>query len=142
MAYARTRRIGEEIKKIIGKMLFEGQIKDTKVLNSRSLISVTSVDVVKDLRYAYVYISVLGNDRGSVMQGLTRSAGFVRREVGKNIGVRYIPEIVFRIDDSIQRGADMSKLINDLNIKHDKVEDEAEFDEEIDNDIDNDTIKD
>lgn len=126
MAYARTRRIGEEIKKIIGKLLFEGQIKDTKVLNSRSLISVTSVDVVKDLRYAYVYISVLGNDRGSVMQGLTRSAGFVRREVGKNIGVRYIPEIVFRIDDSIQRGADMSKLINDLHINYDEVNEEAE----------------
>lgn len=133
MAYARTRRIGEEIKKIIGKMLFEGQIKDTKIVNSRSLISVTSVDVVKDLRYAYVYISVLGNDRGSVMQGLTRSAGFVRREVGKNIGVRYIPEIVFRIDDSIQRGADMSKLINDLHINYDEVKEdvEEEFESEI-----------
>jgi len=138
MAYARTRRIGEEIKKIIGKLLFEGQIKDTKVVNSRSLISVTSVDVVKDLRYAYVYISVLGNDRGSVMQGLTRSAGFVRREVGKNIGVRYIPEIVFRIDDSIQRGADMSKLINDLHINYDEVKEEV--DEEIDDNFKDDDI--
>lgn len=138
MAYARTRRIGEEIKKIIGKLLFEGQIKDTKIANSRSLISVTSVDVVKDLRYAYVYISVLGNDRGSVMQGLTRSAGFVRREVGKNIGVRYIPEIVFRIDDSIQRGADMSKLINDLHINYDEVKEEV--DEEIDDNFKDDDI--
>ncbi|WP_028829906.1 30S ribosome-binding factor RbfA [Proteocatella sphenisci] len=119
MSYARTSRISEEIKKIIGKMLFEGQIKDVKVSGSRSLISVTGVEVVRDLRYAYVYISVLGKDQGSVMQGLKRSAGFVRREVGKQIDIRYIPEIIFKVDDSIERGAHMSKIINDLNKESD-----------------------
>lgn len=135
MSYARTRRIGEEIKKIIGKMLFEGQIKDTKISQSRSLISVTGVEVVRDLRYAYVYISVLGNDKDKVMEGLKRSAGFVRREVGKQVDIRYIPEIVFKVDDSIERGAYMNKLINDLSPRKEEKEIDDEIDEEeiIDN---------
>jgi len=134
MSYARTSRISEEIKKIIGKMLFEGQIKDVKVSGSRSLISVTGVEVVRDLRYAYVYISVLGNDQGSVMQGLKRSAGFVRREVGKQIDIRYIPEIIFKVDDSIERGAHMSKIINDLNKESEEIKKNREKNLEIDND--------
>ncbi len=133
MSYARTRRIGEEIKKIIGKMLFEGQIKDTKVSQSRSLISVTGVEVVRDLRYAYVYISVLGNDKDSVMEGLKRSAGFVRREVGKQVDIRYIPEIVFKVDDSIERGAYMSKLINELSPHVENEEEDIEEDNNEDN---------
>lgn len=134
MSYARTRRISEEIKKIIGKMLFEGHIKDTKVSQSRSLISVTGVEVVRDLRYAYVYISVLGNDRDKVMEGLKRSAGFVRREVGKQVDIRYIPEIVFKVDDSIERGAYMNKLINDLAPRKEEAEIDDEFEDEIDED--------
>lgn len=132
MSYARTRRISEEIKKIIGKMLFEGNIKDPKVSGSRSLISVTGVEVVRDLRYAYVYISVLGNDKDSVMDGLKHSAGFVRREVGKQIDIRYTPEIIFKVDDSIERGAYMSKLINELSPSKNEVasEDDSQDDQE------------
>lgn len=115
MAYARIRRVSEEVRKIISKMLYEGQIKDTKVKNSKSLISVTSVDVVRDLRYAYVYISILGNDAQSVMEGLTNAAGFVRKEVGRELNIRYTPEIIFRLDDSIEKGAYMSKLLSDVN---------------------------
>ena len=119
MAYPRTKRIGEEIRKIIGQMLYEGKIKDRNVLGSQSLISVTSVEVVRDLRYAYVYISVLGKDAETVMGGLTSAAGFVRREVGKELKLRYTPEIVFRLDDSIEKGAYLSKLISEVN-KHDE----------------------
>ena len=130
MAYPRTKRIGEEIRKIIGQMLYEGQIKDRNVLGSPSLISVTSVDVVRDLRYAYVYISVLGKDAEAVMAGLTSASGFVRREVGKELKLRYTPQIVFRIDDSIEKGAYLSKLINEVN-KHDDAKDSTEeFDED------------
>lgn len=115
MAYARTKRVGEEVRKIISRMLYEGQIKDTKVKSSKSLISITSVDVVRDLRYAYVYISVLGNDAQSVMEGLSNAAGYVRKEVGRELNIRYTPEIIFRLDDSIEKGAYMSKLLSDVN---------------------------
>lgn len=129
MAYARTRRVGEEIRKIISKMLYEGQIKDTKIKNSKSLISVTDVDVVRDLRYAYVYISVLGNDTESVMEGLKNAAGYVRKEVGRELNIRYTPEIVFRLDDSIEKGAYMTKLLKELNPSSDepKADDEEEM---------------
>lgn len=116
MAYARTRRVGEEIRKIISKMLYEGQIKDTKVKSSKSLISVTAVDVVRDLRYAYVYISVLGKDAQTVMEGLTNAAGYVRKEVGRELNIRYTPEIIFRLDDSIEKGAYMSQLLREMNL--------------------------
>lgn len=115
MAYARTRRVGEEIRKIISKMLYEGQIKDTKVESSKSLISVTGVDVVRDLRYAYVYISVLGKDADTVIEGLKNAAGYVRKEVGRELNIRYTPEIIFRLDDSIEKGAYMTELIRKFN---------------------------
>ena len=115
MAYARTRRVGEEIRKIISKMLYEGQIKDTKVKSSKSLISVTGVDVVRDLRYAYVYISVLGKDADTVIEGLKNAAGYVRKEVGRELNIRYTPEIIFRLDDSIEKGAYMTELIRKVN---------------------------
>lgn len=114
MAYERTRRISEEIKKVIGGMLLEGEIKDTKVRETRGLISVTNVDVVRDLKYAYVYISVLGDDPEVILEGLKRASGYVRNRVGKAVDLRYTPEIVFRLDDSIEKGVEMSKLINEL----------------------------
>lgn len=146
MAYPRTRRIGEEIRKIISKMLYEGQIKDTKITKSKSLISVTSVEVVRDLRYAYVYISVLGKDADSVLEGLKHAAGFVRKEVGRELNIRYTPEIVFRLDDSMEKGAYMSKLINDVNrtmadaeeSEADEFDDEELEDEELDQESEDD----
>lgn len=132
MAYERTKRIAEEVKKVISQMLYEGQIKDINVIGSRSLISVTSVEVVKDLRYAYVYISVLGDDTKEIMEGLHSAAGYVRREVGKAVKLRYTPEVIFRLDDSIEKGAYLSKLITDVNKPtHDKEEKDKEEEEEF-----------
>ena len=132
MAYERTKRIAEEVKKVISQMLYEGQIKDINVIGSRSLISVTSVEVVKDLRYAYVYISVLGDDAKEIMERLHNAAGYVRREVGKAVKLRYTPEVIFRLDDSIGKGAYLSKLITDVNKPtHDKEEKDKEEEEEF-----------
>lgn len=118
MSYARTRRIGEEIKKVITELIAEQKIKDSRVTNTHSLVSVTTVDVVRDLKYAYVYISVLGKeeDKEKVLEGLKSASGFIRKEVGRTINLRYTPEIIFRGDDSIERGVNMSKLINDLKV--------------------------
>ena len=114
MSFERTSRIGEEIKKTITELLVNQKIKDTRITDSRSLISVTAVEVVRDLKYAYVYISVLGNDSEKVLEGFKSAAGYIRKEIGRDINLRYTPEIVFRPDDSIERGVNMSKLINDL----------------------------
>ncbi|MDO4794090.1 MAG: 30S ribosome-binding factor RbfA [Filifactor alocis] len=126
MAYDRTRRISEEIKKVVSSMLLEGEIKDTKIRQSKGLISVTNVDVVRDLKYAYIYISVLGDDPVEIIEGLKRASGYVRNRVGRVVDLRYTPEIIFRPDDSIQKGVEMSKLISELGIDHSEDEKEEE----------------
>lgn len=124
MGFERTGRIAEEIKKVITDLLIERKIKDVRVTDTMSLVSVTSVEVVRDLKYAYVYISVLGNDTDKVMEGFQSAAGYIRKEVGKKVNLRYTPEMVFRVDDSIERGIHMSRLIDDLKIPTEEAEDE------------------
>ncbi|MDR0879319.1 MAG: 30S ribosome-binding factor RbfA [Clostridioides sp.] len=106
----RTARIAEEIKKVVSTM-FIGGIKDPRI---NSMVSVTDVEVTNDLRYAYVYVSILGGDFDSTMEGLKSASGFVRREVGKNIKLRYIPEVIFRVDDSLEKGMYMEELIRSV----------------------------
>ena len=119
MKFERTQRISEEIKKSITKMLIEGHIKNSVILNTHSLISVVAVEVVRDLKYAYIYISVLGSGKEEIIESFKKSAGFIRREVGKQIKLRYTPELIFLSDDSIKNGVDMNNKINEV-AKHDE----------------------
>ena len=123
----RTRRIAEEIRKIVSTMLING-IKDPRI---NSLVSVTDVEVTSDLSYAYVYISILGGDEESTLEGLKSACGYIRREVGKNIKIRHIPEIIFKIDDSLLKGMYMDELIKKDNngYKNSSEEDEKDGEE-------------
>ena len=107
----RTRRIAEEIRKIVSTMLING-IKDPRI---NSLVSVTDVEVTSDLSYAYIYVSILGGDEESTLDGLKSACGDIRREVGKNIKIRHTPEIIFKIDDSLLKGMYMDELIKKVN---------------------------
>lgn len=107
----RTRRIAEEIRKIVSTMLING-IKDPRI---NSLVSVTDVEVTSDLSYAYIYVSILGGDEESTLDGLKSACGHIRREVGKNIKIRHTPEIIFKIDDSLLKGMYMDELIKKVN---------------------------
>ena len=107
----RTRRIAEEIRKIVSTMLING-IKDPRI---NSLVSVTDVEVTSDLSYAYVYVSILGGDEESTLDGLKSACGYIRREVGKSIKIRHTPEIIFKIDDSLLKGMYMDELIKKVN---------------------------
>lgn len=110
-SYNRTQRIGEEIRKVVSTMLISG-IKDYRI---NSLISVTDVEVTSDLSYAYVYVSILGGNKESSMAGLKSACGYIRKEVGKNVKLRHTPEIIFKIDDSIEKGMYMESLIKKVN---------------------------
>ncbi|WP_278682520.1 30S ribosome-binding factor RbfA [Paraclostridium bifermentans] len=110
-SYSRTQRIGEEIRKVVSTMLISG-IKDYRI---NSLISVTDVEVTSDLSYAYVYVSILGGNKESSMAGLKSACGYIRKEVGKNVRLRHTPEIIFKIDDSIEKGMYMESLIKKVN---------------------------
>jgi ribosome-binding factor A len=107
----RTNRISEEMKKEISAII-QGELKDPRL---PKMISVTSAEVTRDLRYAKVFISVFGNeaDKKNAIEGLKSAAGFIRREVGHRLQLRYSPELLFELDDSIERGVYITKLIND-----------------------------
>jgi len=107
----RTGRISEEMKKEVSAMIQNG-LKDPRL---SKMISVTSAEVTRDLRYAKIYISVLGteDDKKSALAGLKSAAGFIRREVGHKLQLRYAPELLFELDNSIERGVYITKLIND-----------------------------
>ncbi len=109
--YSRTKRIAEEIRKVIGSMLISG-IKDPRIT---SLISVTDVEVTSDLSYANVYVSILGGNESESLQGLRNASGFIRREVSKEVKLRHTPQIIFKVDDSIQKGMYMEGLIKKVN---------------------------
>jgi len=111
MASNRIKRISEEVKKAISVMLING-IKDPRI---SSMISVTDVEVTNDLRYAFVYISILGGNKEESLECLNSARGYIRREVGRQVKLRYAPEIIFKIDDSIERGMYMDELIKSVN---------------------------
>ena len=107
----RTIRISEEMKKEISSII-RTELKDPRL---PQMISVVSADVTKDLRYAKVYISILGSveDKKNALHGLKSAAGFIRREVGHRMQLRYTPELIFELDESMEHGAYISKLITD-----------------------------
>ena len=114
MASNRINRINEEIQKELSNLL--RSVKDPRI--SDHMISIIRCEVTNDLRWCKVYLSILGDyDAKEVKQGLKSCSGWLRRELAHALRLRYTPELVFVLDDSIAEGLRMSKLISDLNIK-------------------------
>lgn len=107
----RTDRISEEIKKELSDLM-RHHIKDPRL---PEFVSITAVRVTKDLRYAKVYVSVLGDEekKKGAISALSHAAGFIRHEIGQRINLRYTPEFTFKLDDSIEQGMYLSKLIEE-----------------------------
>ena len=117
MASNRINRINEEIMKELSSLL--RTVKDPRVQDT--MISVTRVETTPDLRYTKVYVSFLQEDRAKdAMAGLKSAGGYLRRELGHNLQLRYAPEIVWSLDDSITYVAKMLKLINSLETGHEE----------------------
>ena len=116
MASNRIGRINEEIQKELANLL--RTVKDPRVQDT--MISITHVETTPDLRYAKVYVSFLQENRAEgAMKGLKSAGGYLRRELGRALQLRYTPELVWALDDSITYGAKMLKLINSLEVKKD-----------------------
>ena len=119
MSSNRIGRINEEIQKELASLL--RNVKDPRVQDT--MISITHVETTPDLRYAKVYVSFLQEDRAKeAMKGLNSAGGYLRRELGRTLNLRYTPELVWALDDSITYGAKMLKLINSLEVKNDDEE--------------------
>lgn len=116
MASNRIGRINEEIQKELASLI--RNLKDPRVQDT--MISITHVETTPDLRYAKVYVSFLQEDRAEgALKGLKSAGGYLRRELGHALQLRYTPELVWALDDSITYGAKMLKLINSLEVDKD-----------------------
>lgn len=116
MANHHIDRINDDIRRVLAEKLRE--VKDPRVQQG-SMITVTHTDTTNDLRYCKVFVSVLGEyDEKELRRGLKSVSGWLRRELGNSLDLRYTPELTFELDDSIAHGAYINKLIHDLDIKH------------------------
>ena len=116
MASNRIGRINEEIQRELAQQL--RLLKDPRV--QKTMVYITHVETTPDLRYAKVYISVLDEARSKdAMRGLRSASGWLRRELGARLQLRYTPELVLEEDDSLKYGAHMYDLLSKLNISKD-----------------------
>ena len=112
MASNRIARINEEIQRQLSADI--RRLKDPRVSGS-GMVSVTRVDTTGDLRYAKIYVSVLDKSQEKdVLKGLKSAGGFLRRELGSALGLRYTPELIFEADDSIAYGAHILEVMHDV----------------------------
>ncbi len=128
MSYARTKRLAEEIKKVVSSLI-RNDLKDPRISH---MTSITEVDVTRDLSYVTIYVSILGNDKEKedTMEGLTRASGFIRREIGREIKARHTPEVIFKLDESIERGIYMYNVITKVNKQDSSVHEPDEDNED------------
>ena len=121
MAGNRIAGINQAIQKELSALL--RNVKDPRVQNT--MISITRVETTPDLRWAKVCVSFLEEGRAQeAMKGLKSASGYLRRELGRTLQLRYTPELQWELDDSITYGARMLELINSLGVKHDEEEEE------------------
>ena len=113
MKRQRLAGIEKEMARVISQALLE-EVKNPKI---KGIVSVTSVHVTEDLKFADVFFSVMGQEdvnTDEVVGVLNELKGFLRKRVAEEIEIRYIPEIRVKIDDSIEHAVKISKLLNDL----------------------------
>lgn len=108
---SRIDKINTEVMRELANVIRE--LKDSRI---PVMTSVVAVHVTNDLRYAKAYISVMGDDnqKKKAMEGLRSAAGFIRREIGKRVNLRYAPEFIFELDNSIEHGSHIDKLLKNI----------------------------
>lgn len=123
----RIYRISEEIRKIMCDLI-ANEVKDPRI---HPMTSVTQVQVTRDLRYVKIFISVFGSDeeKDETIKGLESAKGFIRKEIGSRLDLRYVPEPLFYLDKSIEQGIYISQLIEKVNKEDQKKEKRGSIDE-------------
>jgi ribosome-binding factor A len=117
----RQRRLGELLKQEISDMVLR-EIKDPRI----GFVSITSVILTADLRHAKVLVSVFGSERERTasLAGLRSATGFIKRELGHRLRLKYVPDITIVYDDSIEQGTRIVSLIDSVVKKEDGISDE------------------
>lgn len=121
MASNRLGRINEEIQKELCELL--RNLKDPRV--QTTMISITRVQTTPDLRYSKVFVSFFDKESAKeALKGLKSASGFLRRELGARLQLRYTPELMWQEDDSITHGAHILDILSQLDIPEDSDDDE------------------
>ncbi|AQS59336.1 30S ribosome-binding factor RbfA [Desulforamulus ferrireducens] len=113
----RPERMAEAIKKEIADLL-RNDIKDPRL----GFVTITGVEVTRDLSYAKVFVSVMGKEdqRKESIEILQKAAGYFRSEIGRRIKVRHAPELIFKLDVSLDHGTRIMELLHEINNPEDK----------------------
>ena len=118
----RTGRVGEEIRRIISDLLLR-ELKDPRL---SGIVSISAVEVTSDLSYVTVYITILGDNlreeadqarKDQVLEAFHSAKGLIRREIGRQIKLRHVPDLVFKFDTSLEYGRHITKVIQELGIR-------------------------
>ncbi|RJG51303.1 30S ribosome-binding factor RbfA [Motilimonas pumila] len=126
--FSRTQRVGQQIQKEIAGIL-QREVKDPRI----GMVTVSGVEVSRDLAYATVYVTLLNNDSDSVeesMHGLSEASGYVRILLGKALRLRIVPEIRFVYDNSLVEGLRLSGLVSEAISSDKKKQKQSGRDEE------------
>ncbi len=122
-SFSRKDRVSEQIRRELAELIRK-ELKDPRV----GMISITDVEVTADYAHAKVFFSTLAGSENlpEVMTGLQKASGFLRRELGKRISIHMTPQLHFVFDQSLERGADLSKLIQEAVAISEKTEPASE----------------
>ena len=125
MSAHRMVRVAEEIKRELSQMIRE-ELKDPRV---KGLISITHVDVTNDFKIAKIYVSQLTKDpeqAKATLLGLEKAGGYLRSELAGRLRLRFTPELVFKMDQSIEYGAKINTILSSLGKKESEPKNERE----------------
>ena len=140
MVNYRNGRINEEIKKAVSNTI-QNKIKDPR---KSAMVSVTSVETTKDLSYTKIFVSIFGSelDKKETLQALKSSTGLMRKEIGSQVKLRHVPQVIIEVDETIEKAIHLEGIFKQIKTKDKKQEDLSEEDlneEDIDEeDIDED----
>jgi len=112
--YKRSEKVAEAIHEMVSELLIKG-LKDPRI----GFVTITGVKVTDDLHLATVFFTVIGTEeeRRATEKGLNSARGYIRKEMGRNLRMRYIPDIVFRYDESVEYGSRIESLLREIVVK-------------------------
>lgn len=109
--YKRSEKVAEAIHEMVSALLVKG-LKDPRI----GFVTITGVKVTDDLHLATVYYTVIGSDdeKKATHHGLNSATGYIRKEMGKQLRMRYVPDVVFRFDESVEYGSRIDRLLKEI----------------------------
>lgn len=112
--FKRSEKVAEAIHEMVSELLIKG-LKDPRI----GFVTITGVKVTDDLRLATVFFTVIGTEeeKNATGKGLNSARGYIRKEMGRNLRMRYIPDILFRYDESVEYGSRIESLLREIVVK-------------------------